>query len=79
MKDENRSQTVKIQTLIRAMEDLDTAISLDPKMPVLYPLQEVNPIPATPPSPAIAYGIRLEVWIVLVVHFVVLLAIKNRE
>ena len=79
MKDENRSQTAKVQTLIRAMEDLDTAISLNPQMPVLYPMQEVNTLPQQPPSPAmIAYGIRLEVWIVLVAHFLVLWRFRNR-
>ncbi|MEB3830400.1 hypothetical protein [Phormidium sp. CCY1219] len=78
MNDEQRSQTIKIQTLIRAMEDLDTAISLDPQMPVLYPMQEVNAVPAPPHSPELVYSIRLEVWIVLVVHFVVLWVMKKR-
>ncbi|MBO0349966.1 hypothetical protein J0895_12760 [Phormidium pseudopriestleyi FRX01] len=78
MTDENRSQTVKVQTLIRAMEDLDTTISLNPQMPVLYPMQEVNTVPQQPQSPAIAYGIRLEVWIVLVLHFLILWRFKNR-
>ncbi len=79
MKDENRSQTAKVKTLIRVMEDLDTAISLNPQMPVLYPMQEVNTTPQQPQSPAlIAYGIRLEVWIVLILHFLVLLSFKRR-
>ena len=79
MNDDNRSQTAKVQTLLRAMEDLDTAISLNPQMPVLYPMQEVNTLPQQPQSPApIAYGIRLEVWIVLVLHFLVLWRLKNR-
>ena len=80
MNDDNRSQTAKAQTLIRAMEDLDTAISLNPQMPVLYPMQqEVNSRPQQPPSPAIiAYGIRLEVWIVLLVHFLVLWRFNRR-
>ncbi|MCT7954286.1 hypothetical protein [Laspinema palackyanum] len=79
MKDENRSQTAKVQTLIRVMEDLDTTISLNPQMPVLYPMQEVNTVPQQPPSPApIAYGTRLEVWIVLVLHFLILWRLRNR-
>ena len=79
MNNENRSQTAKVQTLIRAMEDLDTAISLNPQMPVLYSIQEVNTPPQQPTSPApIAYTIRLEVCIVLVAHFLVLWHLKNR-
>ena len=79
MNNNNRSQTTKVQALIRAMEGLDTAISLNPQMPVLYPMQEVNTAPQQPQSPApIAYTIRLEVLIVLVLHFLVLWRFKNR-
>ncbi|AFY80605.1 hypothetical protein [Oscillatoria acuminata] len=79
MNDENRSQTAKVQALIRAMENLDTDISLNPQMPVLYPMQEVNTVPQQLPCPApIAYGIRLEVSIVFVLHLLVLWRFKNR-
>ena len=81
MNNNNRSQTVKVQTLVRAMENLEPLLlSPPPQMPVLYPMmQEVNTPLQQPPSPAlIAYGIRLEVWLVLVLHFLVLWSCNRR-
>ena len=79
MNNNNRSQTGKVQTLILAMEHLEPLLFPPTQMPVLYPMQEVNTLPQQPPSPAmIAYGIRLEVWIVLVAHFLVLWRFRNR-
>lgn len=76
--DEQRAQTIKIQTLIRATEAFELVISLEPYRPVLYSIEEVKPVPVPPQCPPIAYHIQLEVSIVVVVNLLLLWVMKKR-